>query len=217
MANYITDAENLCRAIEIGRRPFYLLAFTEWQECIQTQIGYDLSLRNESIRGYFAPNLDQLFKPALRKRRVWRGRGPVVVIRNDKLQTRADFLNIALHELAHVVECSPGWEYQAEGYAERQVVAHGARWLRTLIHLVYRAKLRGHLARITDVATCRSDVDSYRLTLALGNEPRDREHEPLGRIINSPAPRIFTRLARQSTPAPEWWSSGMASRPCPTG
>jgi hypothetical protein len=78
-------------------------------------------------------------------------------------------------------------------------VGHGANWLRTLLHLRYRAKRAVGIA-VPLEALC--DSANYRIArlelykAALGDEPKRCRHMSFRQILASPPPMTFAALWR---------------------
>jgi len=224
----LARAETLCRdiaGIDLGEMPLYVVG--QWQ--LPAHLG-----GNSICDGFTSPNLDLCLRPAIGAR--WRGRGPCMVVRGvetvgamDAHDAEQAFLSVAIHELAHIVARYPLLSDQSESdhaaiaaQADRlaqQVAAprpietrlipffgHGARFIRTALHLCFRAALVGTPMSPTAVFNgegyCLSHVNRYRT--ALGDEPNRMVADSFREILEQPYPPEFWQI--WTTDVAQWLS-----------
>lgn len=138
--------------------------------------------------------------------RLPRGRRAfVAILRDDVLPNAAALVNTALHELAHDLTTlsvpAANKPIEALGTLGTLTVAslpatlpdsadeHDAKFFRCAAHVAHRSRLAGWSTTLPDLQPCRP-----RILQAIGDEPRERETEPINAILATPAPAAFVRL-----------------------
>lgn len=207
-------AERLCRRIagpDLAGAPIYIVC--------QSTLAHDFG-RAEGCEAYTTPSLDLYLADHIRD---YRGRGPCMVI-ND-LTLREDNANdfgywfsaLILHELAHILERPALFEDRAgenpdkikfEALCLRSIAAepdavggpsyraHEAAFVRTVVHLCYRAAKAGRRIAPSAVFGCRQYGLSRpeRYVAALDDEPRRCTDRLFRDILATEPPAAFANL-----------------------
>lgn len=209
--------------------PLYLLTSSEWPE---------LFAHDAECRGYTGRNTDLASRDRLQAAERWAGRGPCIVVHDvaileelkaacfecDSPVVLGMILEVALHELAHVVvdgiqarpepetfdsdhELTVQREFTAKPPETNQLkfvamCAHAGPFHRVVIHLANRAVQLAHqygaVFTLAGIASC----ETYRFSpateyaAALGAELQDLT-TPLSQILRRPYPEEFSRLVAQ--------------------
>lgn len=134
----------------------------------------------------------------------------VAILRDDQLRNDAELVDVALHELAHDLESlqKPAATDQPANLGGLAVLSvaslpasfatndsnpagdiHGDRFARAAVHVAHRARAAGWQTSATAL-----HAFSPRLVQSLGDEPREREAEPITAILDSVAPPAFLKI-----------------------
>ncbi len=228
VADLCEQAEAECRVVarrDLDGVPLYIVP--------QSHVPEDRGGRSV-CDGFTTSCLDLYLRDVIGSR--WAGRGPCMVIRDieatgsmDACDVEVAFRSVVFHELAHILTRNRLWSdaehsepttLAAEAVAIGQQVAgpepsisilipfygHGACFIRSAMHLCYRAKAAGILVSPADVC----DSLGYGLSrtnayvTALGSEPRRLASERFLDILATPYPTAFWRL--WTTDVAQWLS-----------
>jgi hypothetical protein len=221
VAHAIDRATRLARdvaALDFDDRPIYLLAYSEVKEFAAGLSGGNACL------GWTFCTMDLTLRPWLSSQGRWQGRGWAAVLRDDVLRCEADLIDVALHELAHGIEFSsapaarmpasrlprllrvrprdlPEANDQPDDSRPDRCRAdlhhHGIRFIRTALHVAWRSRQAGWRPSLSmmNVAGRAYELRPGRdYQDALGDEPREREAEPIQSILRDAPPPPFERL-----------------------
>jgi len=216
--------ERLCRALaskDLAGVPLYVVP--------QSRIG-----GTSTCDGYTALSLDLHLRGHIDD---YRGRGPCMVV-NDSALAEYDpvdfehaFLDVVVHELAHILErrClfyerfEPAEEIAAEARQIQRAVSseafdadiafwhHGFRFIRIALHLAYRASRLGVSIAPGSLCAGRRYEQSHacQYAAALGREPRRFMRASFCTLERVPPPEAFRRLWTADTVA--WIESHLPS------
>jgi hypothetical protein len=211
-------AEATCRAIasrDLEGVPLYIVP----------QSSLPAALGGRSVcDGFTTPSLDLYLRDVIGP--AWRGRGACMVVKDiapagsmDAVDVEVAFRTVVIHELAHILARGYLWSKRDESdraglAAEAAALAghvagpppsearlipfygHGARFIRTVLHLCHRAAAAGTPVTPSEVCAgpgyALSRTNDYRA--ALGAEPRRLARERFRDVLAAPYPQAFWRL-----------------------